>query len=64
MFALDCEIKLQRLPEQINGQTHPNNTRLLHAHFIPEHYPHPRLEISHNQRKSPEHFIEDFYQFN
>lgn len=64
VFALDCKIKLQRLPEQINGQTHPNNTRLLHAHFIPEHYPHPHLEISRNQGESPEHFIEDFYQFN
>lgn len=64
MFALDCKIELQRLPEQINGQTHPNNTRLLHAHFIPEHYPHPHLEISHNQGESPEHFIEEFYQFN
>lgn len=51
VFALDCEIKLQRLPEQINGQTHPNNTKHLHAHFIPERYPHPHLGISHNQGK-------------
>lgn len=28
MFALDCEIKLQRLPERVNGQTHPDNTKL------------------------------------
>lgn len=53
VFALDCKIKLQRLPEQINGQTHPNNTKHLQARFIPERYSHPHLGISHNQGESP-----------
>lgn len=64
MFALDCEIKLQRLPEQINGQTHPDNTRHLHAQLIPKRHPRPHLGISHNQGKFPERFTQGLHQFN